>query len=926
MVFSGGDERVGFSGLGGLLGNPLCERNRETGGAEWGCHMKTILLVALIYFTVTFAGVAANITSKQDLEGISTVTPGEYTLKPGEHTITHRLDLAGERIIVDTADTVVNIFETSTPLHQVLVAGFTVNAGVVNLNSGNNSRAVHVSGDFTQNGGTVNAIGNPGGGNALMGQSQFDYYLGGGILNATAGNGSYATSISQIANFTVKGGKVTASGGGGQEAFGIQAPEQTLISGGTAEFFGGAGYMALGLFDTKLMKVSGATQVTAKGGSGLLAYGVSGKEFVLSEGTVAATGGSGQQSFGMQFNSLSQTGGDIVAEGGTTAVAHGLRAGNARLSGGTLTAKGGAGNNVYGFSSDTILQTGGVLTGEGGSSADYSLGIYCRDNFEQQAGLFRAVGGEATGSYGAYLAASGVELSGTVEMERRGESASLFSVEGLTLKRGATLSPVISHVGGNFIAGLLVTNPGETVAIDAGVTLAPLLANASLLREEDGNVELLFIDTGGGAITGEFDSLADTLTLGLSADKRGDKYYLTVWRKADIQTLLPRDLPHRNGNSVINGIGSYFASGNSCDPLQRVWDHLESCSSVEELHARARRVGSTLAPEAYADMPKVYIQMLDMIDTNFLRQIRPDATGGGAVAAASTLAMASASPRDASTGRWRIWANPMFHHSMRNRAKTAEFENSKDTFWGASLGASRQLDRIVVGMEGHFLKGSYDSQYSRIDSDNYGFRLGARIGGLFSTSDSFNPWAALSLGYDHSRMEQRNVDFFGAKRRSKPTAHMVSVKTETGCDISLGDRLTLTPIVGLEYIHIRQGGYTDHGASDYLLHVSGNGYNSLRTRAGLRAEARAGERTIFSLWGNYRFETLDTHASFNSAFVSFPEVRFVARGEDRSRSSGNFGAGLSHDFGRARLSADYDLTVESRYLAHRVGLRIAVDF
>ncbi len=450
------------------------------------------------------------------------------------------------------------------------------------------------------------------------------------------------------------------------------------------------------------------------------------------------------------------------------------------------------------------------------------------------------------------------------------------------------------------------------MTIDPGVTLQPYFTNTSRLRADEDPIDLLFIDADGG-IENVFDNLVDSVTLGFTAEKRdGDKkYYLTVYRKADVQSLLPRDIPHRNGNSVINSIGSYFATGNTCPAMQRIWDHLDNSPTLEELHARARRIGSTLAPEAYADMPKIFLHMLDIVDSNFLRQIRTAHTFGAS---------------DASNGQWRIWATPLFYQSLRNRAKTQEFEHSKDKFYGSSLGASRQWDRLAVGMEGHYLRGSYDSDCSRIDSDNFGFRIGARVGSLAPEAGGFNPWAAFSLGYDHSRMDQRNVDLFGGKRTSKPSAHMMTEKLEAGHGVLLRDNHLLTPIVGLEYAHIRQGGYRDKGSSDYLLRVGGNSYHSLRLRAGLRAETRIGEQTYFSLWGNYRFETMHTHASFDSAFASCPGVSFVARGEDRSRSSGTLGAGLRHTIGRAQLSADYDLSLESRYLAHRVGVRIAVDF
>ena len=822
----------------------------------WGISMRAYFLLFLLL--LGFEAAATDIATETDLSANSTVSSDIYTLNSGTYAINGQLTLSAKDVVMDKADTVLAITNPTVSDHKLRVRNFTIDDGDLTLQGANANRALHLVGDFIQNGGTVTATGSASNGNAIMGSVGSTYRMTGGTLAATAADSPYGTCIA-IKNFVMSGGDATFQAGGGYAAFALNGNETTMLSGGRATFLGGAGQNAIGLFDTDLLDVSGDAEVYAKGGIG-------------------------SQAFGIQA-------GDIV-------------------------------------------QTGGLLVGEGGDGSLLDVGIVVADNFDQQRGTLRAVGGTTADSIGVYFndVYGTRTLGGRVELERLGAAASLYSESDFTFRTGATLAPIIGLDVSNTLVSGLIEAAGTTVTIDSGVNLAPALKNTALLSVADGEKELLFLDASGGAINGEFTPV-ESVTLAVSATKKdGDKYYLTVSRKAEVRDLLNPNLPHRNGNALIDSMHPYVSANRDC-PLGAIWDDLESCTSIEALHARAKAIGQTMTPHAYTDYTHSTIRMMDTIDMDFSRQMQKrlgGAAGGDMARIASGNSLASISPFrrfSPNTNGWRIWAAPLYQQSSRFRAKSPEFEHAKEKFWGISTGLARDWQRVSLGLSAHYLRGDYDTTHAGIDSDSYGMRLGVLVHNLVPCAGAFNPWLQVSAGYDHSRLDQKNIDYLGSRRTSKPKVDAYRASMELGNDIHIGEMITLTPKLGVDYTHIRQGGYRERGASAYLLTVRHDITNSLRPRAGLRVGANIGANTELSAWGYYRFETLDTHSSFTSTFVAFPDVRFRTMGENRSRSSGNIGAGIRHRLGgRAELSATYDMTLESRYMAHRFGIGVGTSF
>jgi uncharacterized protein with beta-barrel porin domain len=140
--------------------------------------------------------------------------------------------------------------------------------------------------------------------------------------------------------------------------------------------------------------------------------------------------------------------------------------------------------------------------------------------------------------------------------------------------------------------------------------------------------------------------------------------------------------------------------------------------------------------------------------------------------------------------------------------------------------------------------------------------------------------------------------------------------------------LTLTPFVGLGYLHTHSESYTETG-SPFALAVGAIDANSLTTNLGARASlAWQVGGTIFrpEIRAAWQHEWLDASSTVHSAFAQAPAAVFTVTGTAFSREAFVGGAGISSDItGSTRLFVDYDAKLNGGYVAQVVsgGLRVA---
>jgi hypothetical protein len=162
----------------------------------------------------------------------------------------------------------------------------------------------------------------------------------------------------------------------------------------------------------------------------------------------------------------------------------------------------------------------------------------------------------------------------------------------------------------------------------------------------------------------------------------------------------------------------------------------------------------------------------------------------------------------------------------------------------------------------------------------------------------------------------RHMDVDGLTRTAhgKRSALLGALGATTGVILTSGSTV-VTPLVSLDGLAMREGGYTEHGGGDpnsgdgFDLKVANNYYDSLRGFAGinlrqdidlgdfyLQPEGRAG----------YRYDFASNAEKVKASFVSEPTSQFSLTGPDPSRGNIVLGGSLAATTGAWSIGVNYD--------------------
>ena len=174
-----------------------------------------------------------------------------------------------------------------------------------------------------------------------------------------------------------------------------------------------------------------------------------------------------------------------------------------------------------------------------------------------------------------------------------------------------------------------------------------------------------------------------------------------------------------------------------------------------------------------------------------------------------------------------------------------------------------------------------------------------------------NTYADGYFGYTKNWHKTRRDIFIGdtfhENARSRYNDDMFSTGVELGRTLQLraagvSPPVSVSPSIGLHYIHLSTPSVTETGAGDARLFVHANRYNSLRMPIGAKLS-----RDIFSNGGGifgsiiwtpevrayYVREFADASARTMTSFNNVRAVSFAAESGNWGRNSGRFGVGLN---------------------------------
>lgn len=825
-------------------------------------------------------------------------------------------------------------------------AGFVQQGGNITATGGTASLTTGIyvnQGGFQHLGGITVATGGAGVNTAGIRVTNGGFAFNDGTLLARGGVGmpqqSYGVVVSGGSFFRQDGGSITAIGGRASQNYGIYTQSLYTMTGGTLNASGGSGGTAAGVNAYGGFTQTGGV-IRTEGGTGSSAHGIHSNfsTFTQNGGQVYATGGSNSLASGIYTSALVQNSGTITAVGSSTGAGKGVHVtGTYSQNGGALDAMGGGSASGVGLYANSLVQAAGSISATGGSAAN-AYGIYILSFLDQSGGGLLARGGLDPTAYGVNIAASRTAtFNGELRLERQAEAASVYLRSGanLALGNGSLLTPVVDLAkidSAPLDASGLIAGDGGIVTIQGTARVVPAFVDTRAISLGRSVVAIPFIDVSnnGGSIIGEFAQTRGGLFLEYSIVKDGDdRYVLNVTREQNITDQTPY-LKCRNSRTLIGLLDGVLAVNADDGAMNRMWDYLENSQDQADWRVRASHVGRTLAPLSYTKLTQSLMRQEELVQTSFFRRIDALAASGGPTAsaggAAASGAMGAFAPSAGGTA-WGMWASPLYQQSSRFEPACYEFDDAKERFYGVAAGVGRTWDQLVLGGALHCVNGKYDADYSDIDTDTVGFTLGGRFRRFVPSGSWFDPHVDFAAGYAWTGIDQDALAYDGGVKHSSPDAGLFRIGLKAENPLLFGDRLTLTPHLGIDYSHLVQDGYRESGQSDFLLRVDKGDYDSLRPKIGLRADFAIGDVVSVSLGGEFRYETLDTYSTFRSDLVSIPGLAIKAYGEDLNRASGKFGAGVMYrPRENIRLGLNYDLLLADKYAAHLVEAGFGLSF
>ena len=197
-----------------------------------------------------------------------------------------------------------------------------------------------------------------------------------------------------------------------------------------------------------------------------------------------------------------------------------------------------------------------------------------------------------------------------------------------------------------------------------------------------------------------------------------------------------------------------------------------------------------------------------------------------------------------------------------------------------------------------------------------------QFGNYLCGNDGFNYYLlAGSVGYDKYETS-RQIEFGAVDRVALGEAGgwQASMWLERGVQFHYGC-WDLQPLMALQYIYLRQGGFTETGADSLNLQVGGIDTSALRGILGAYGSQPIrlphGQRLSLETRALWLHEFLEPDTSFNSTFAGTGEGSFITRGLNFGRDWAVLGGGLKWQLNsRLNIFADYDLQFNALQAFH----------
>ena len=238
---------------------------------------------------------------------------------------------------------------------------------------------------------------------------------------------------------------------------------------------------------------------------------------------------------------------------------------------------------------------------------------------------------------------------------------------------------------------------------------------------------------------------------------------------------------------------------------------------------------------------------------------------------------------------------------------------------GTTVGVDRRLDANTV----FGLAGAYSHDWVGLGEPDQQASVDSGRVALYAHRTTRRNYATGLFAFAHDGYETTRRSDFGELARTALADYdgrEFALRFEIGRFLARGGA-QLQPYAALQYVHLRQDGFTETGAGSINLSVDGMTTDSLRSFLGSRVvwyRRFGGNRSVApELHALWRHEFLDDARLVNADFLGAPGNSFVVAGADLGRDAASLGGACTFYLAeRLSLFADYDLLLSDAQVTH----------
>lgn len=227
---------------------------------------------------------------------------------------------------------------------------------------------------------------------------------------------------------------------------------------------------------------------------------------------------------------------------------------------------------------------------------------------------------------------------------------------------------------------------------------------------------------------------------------------------------------------------------------------------------------------------------------------------------------------------------------------------------GIALGAEADVsERVTVGAALAYTRSDVDMRRAGIEIDSYQ----AAFYGNWQRGDTYVR-GSTGLGY-HDTSASRRLSLGGLEHNARANydGWTAALSLEAGKAITLSESVVVTPLAGIDYVHVTRSRFTEKEGGDTRLTVSSDHFDSLQSVLGARVQSNLfadGERRVSSyLEAAWLHEFADRGSNLRAGFATAPDSDFRIFGPRTDRDRARVGAGI-----KAQMTETLDLELAYR--------------